>query len=84
MAGLQNRTQQSTSQVFRKNVYLLKPNDLSFGPNNEVFTPNWGELADLRTKSEQFKRDVEFGENMSDHDVRRQLEMAFPALRNTE
>ena len=70
--------------MFRKNVYLLKPNNLSFGPNNEVFTPNWGELAVLRNKSEQFQRDVEFRENMSDHDVRRQLEMAFPVLRNAE
>ena len=44
--------------------------------------PTQGEMATLRVRTDQFKRDVEFDTNMSSITVKKKLEETFPYLKN--
>ena len=72
--------QQVSTNLYKRNVLFLKPEDVTTR-NGEVFTPNLMTLSKLR-RSEQFKKDVVFSDNMSGNDVRCRLEEVFPELIN--
>lgn len=66
---------------FKKNVTVLKRQDVTFLQNGEILTPNLMEMSKIK-KAGQFKSSVEFCRSMTTDDVERRLKESFPFLVN--
>ena len=66
---------------FLRNVFLLKNGDFEV-INGQIHMPTQGEMATLRVRTDQYKRDVEFDTSMSSIMVKKKLEETFPYLKN--
>lgn len=66
---------------FKKNVNVLGYKDV-IRRGNQVLTPTYMKLSELKKLSRQYQKDVEFTTGMKEHDVKSKLEEKFPILRN--
>lgn len=74
-------TSGARSDQFRSNVFLLKNGDFE-RINGQVQMPTKSEIATIRIRTGQYKRDVEFYQSMSSDIVKKKLEETFPYLKN--
>ena len=85
LAIFRGEPEQSTSGArpgqFWRNVLFLKNSDFT-KIGDQVRVPTHSEIATIRARTGQYKREIEFNASMSSDMVRRKLEEVFPYLRN--
>ena len=69
------------SDQFLRNVFLLKNGDFEV-INGQIHMPTKSEMATLRVRTDQYKREVEFNTSMSFEMVKTKLEETFPYLKD--
>ena len=74
-------TSGARSDQFLRNVFLLKNGDFEV-INGQIHMPTQSEMATIRVRTDQYKRDVEFNTSMSSNTVKEKLEETFPYLKN--
>ena len=72
-------TSYARADQFLRNVFLLKNGDFEI-INGQVHMPTKSEMATIRARTEQYKKDVEFNASMSSDMVKKSLEETFPYL----
>ena len=77
----QASTSGARSEQFLRNVFLLKNGDFEV-IHGQIHMPTKSEIATIRARTEQYKRDVEFNTSMSSDMVKTKLEETFPCLKD--